>query len=347
MDWREGHVRDVLVAGVVVVTILLGLYLYTGNWPPPVVVESNSMMHVDEDEYRQRFGTTRADDLGFGRLGTIDPGDLVLVKKVEAPEEIATYADGGEEHYGMAGEVIVYYRFGDRGATPIIHRATTYVERVERAGEVNYEVRWAASWDDQGTCSTRDGQRFCTFDGDDNGVTIPELNLHHKHFQWSGFITKGDNSVGNYAPDQVLGIMAEPVRMDPTASCPGGRSCNWVQGVARGELPWFGLIKLMLTNPPNKNAEVAGHPYYWSIGKMTAPQDLWIMLVVGLAVVGLAPVAIDMGFQKWKEVRAEHREESGAPPPAPPADPPDDETPADEDGPSGSHAPTRVELDLE
>ncbi len=319
MDLQDGHLRDLLIAGVVVGGILLGLYLYTGNWPPPVVVESNSMMHVDPDEYNCAGsragptcdpGSTRAADVPFGRIGTIDPGDLVLVKEIQRASDVTTFADGDEEHYGMSGEVIVYYTRGQRDSTPIIHRAMTYVDRQEQPdGDATYTVTWSPQWaqpDSARSCDLdTDGQGTCTF-GDD-GVEIDELGIKSpRRFQHSGFITKGDNVVGNFAADQRLSsprLPSEPVRAE------------WIQGVARAELPWFGLIKLALTGPL-KNAEVANHDYYWTLGSMAAPKDLWTMLFVGLGVVGLAPVGIDYAIHRYSN-RGDGPDQGG-PPPEPP-----------------------------
>ena len=71
-DWlREG----MLAAGLV--GLLLGsMFLATGSFPPMVVVESGSMMH----------------DLDDGAVGSIDPGDLILVMNPDRVE-IITYVE--------------------------------------------------------------------------------------------------------------------------------------------------------------------------------------------------------------------------------------------------------------
>ena len=62
-------VRDVVVALLAVFVILMILWGYTGQWfaAPMVAIESGSMEHPNSP---------------FGRLGTIDAGDMVLVQKV-------------------------------------------------------------------------------------------------------------------------------------------------------------------------------------------------------------------------------------------------------------------------
>lgn len=302
MDLGDGPGRDLLVALAVVGGILLLLFLYTGNWPPPVVVESNSMMHVDQAEYEGNTGDTRADGVPYGRIGTIDPGDLVLVKSVDEAASISTYALGDDEHYGMPGEVIIYFKDGPRPGTPIIHRAMTYIQVEGQDSVRTYHVQWSDGWTYTGEqgCQTSSDTRVCTFGSD--GVTIPELDMQGKSFDESGFLTKGDNDAGNPAPDQVIGITDGLVQVDQ------------IQGVARAELPWFGLIKLTLTGSLSSTAEVRDHPYFWTIGQMTAPKDLWIMLGAGLTFVAFAPVGLDYGIHYGRRWIDERLEEPDSPP---------------------------------
>lgn len=389
MKLPEGHARDILVAIAVVGGILFSLYLYTGTWPPPVVVESNSMMHIEPEEYSEDFGDTRPEDVPYGRFGTVDPGDLVLVKDVDAAESIHTQAHDGDERYGAPGEVVIYFTNDRMTGTPIIHRSMTYVTALDAqgdpvhagpgAGEVaQYEVVWHPDWQTNVACSssssgpldsgngdectepadcrTQQGQKVCTFD--ESGFRLPDLAREQRYVDevyapaHSGFITQGDNVVGNEAPDQALGIHDEPVPF------------SQIQGVARAELPWFGLIKLALTGDPGATAEVQSHPYYVTIGAMTAPQDLWVMLVAGLAVVGLAPVGLDYGWmylRRWMEADGQGSAEA-APGSNPGPDPPgsggphgheevpdrgaEDEAPGEEEQGEGEEARS-VEIQLE
>jgi signal peptidase len=159
----------------------------------------------------------------YGRIGTIDPGDLVFVRHIATRADVATLAQAGSGHYGKGGDVIVYRPGGSTGVTPIIHRALFYVQ-------VN---------------------------DSDNTLSVPDLNIYHVNtldqpsvtnlarcalggtsgaHRWtmadSGYITKGDNNqVADQCPN---GLGTGPARLD------------WVLGKARGELPWFGLIKLFV-----------------------------------------------------------------------------------------------------
>ena len=104
--------REVFLAGGLVSLLLGAMFLSTGTFPPMVVVESGSMMH-DED----------------GKIGVIDPGDLVLVIN-PARKNVVTYVEAtdtnddnfGYKSHGMYGDVIVFSKNGGTD-TPVIHRA--------------------------------------------------------------------------------------------------------------------------------------------------------------------------------------------------------------------------------
>lgn len=272
--------EDLLIAGAVVGGLLLVLYVYTGVWPPMVVVESGSMMHPNEE-------------VGFGRFGTIDPGDMVFVKRVAGPGEVRTFGDASPNNYGSAGDVLIYYREGLRGCpecTPIIHRSMMYVQA---EGVENVEV----SARRQVTCDTSqaayryrwNGQDVATAPGD--GIVVPELGLgaSGQGYKpcWSGFITKGDNRVTNPRSDQSLGIVrsGQPVQL------------TWIEGKAEGEIPWFGLIKLALGGTLNYPCpSPPGDPScatVWQVGNANAPSDLWLMLLVSIVLLVTLPLAFD------------------------------------------------------
>ena len=134
--------RELGSALLVVIAVFMLTWIYTGNWPPMVVIESGSMEHDDNPLYPEP---------GFTHIGAIDTGDLVLVKSA-GRDDIVTYLAGkqqGYERYGDYGDVIIYYKNGLRGvcsagdsldeaecnrqdgeltpATPVIHRAMPLV----------------------------------------------------------------------------------------------------------------------------------------------------------------------------------------------------------------------------
>ena len=195
-------VLDLGIAVGAVVIIMSALWIYSGQpfpgSPPLVVIESGSMMH---------------DDHSFGRIGTIDPGDIVLAKAVHKRSDIATYGSKKYKRYGDYGDVIIYRPMGRKDQVPIIHRAICWVEYDEKNKTYTveeYGIENATS------------------------ITIPSLGLHNYKPHHSGFITKGDH---NPYPDQYPGfaICREPVKME------------WIIGKAEGELPWFGALKLLLS----------------------------------------------------------------------------------------------------
>lgn len=254
-------VRDGLVLAAVLAVLLASLALYARVWPPAVVVESSSMMHRDGP---------------FGRVGTIDPGDLVVVKAVDGVDDVATLVEGGRSRYGLPGDVLIYFPADDRAAVPIIHRAIAYVE-VEASG---YRVRW----DPDAPCvggASKDGA-WCRYGS--AGVTIPAANLDRYRPNANGFVTKGDNPVTNPDAD-VVNRISHDAEGHPSIVRP-----EWVEGKARGEVPWLGLLKLSLAGQPNERNPPAS---YVRVGWAYAPPDLWVMLGVALAVLVGGPLAFD------------------------------------------------------
>jgi signal peptidase len=186
----------------------------------------------------------------YGRIGTIDAGDFTFVKKVDSKDEIVTYYRGrsiGYSTYSNYGDVIIFQKDGKAG-TPIIHRAILWVE-------LNY---------------TENGLRYdipeLGWFGNDS-ITIKELELQKYQPPHSGFITKGDNNP----------------RCDQKDSLPV--SFEWIIGVARGEIPWFGSIKLLFDDLTTNSAN-AGN----------VRQDCWAMLCVSIAILITVPVAIDYSY---------------------------------------------------
>ena len=220
--------KDVGLALGSVLLVFLVTFAYSGNWPPMVVIESGSMEHSDNPLYEEP---------GFTHIGTIDTGDLVVVKEAKK-SDIVTYLQGKKtdyKKYGDYGDVIVYYKNGIKEVdgspvTPVIHRAMAWVEVLEEPKDMNGD-------------NITD---YYYIPGIDSyfgpKIEFSEIGLsggaHLKDLQNSGYITKGD-STGNPHPDQLThrDINNDPVQpVDP----------DWVVGMARGELPWIGLIKLKL-----------------------------------------------------------------------------------------------------
>lgn len=270
-------VKEVLLLVVAFGSLVGSVAAYAGTWPPAVIVESGSMMHRDSE-------------VAFGRYGTIDPGDLVLVKRVRDAGDVLTAAEEGPETYRAPGDVVVYHANGDATGTPIIHRAIAWVELRENAttGARMYEVAWAEGKPCPGGDAlpeTRPHGPVCVFGS--QGITIPELGILAFKPLADGLVTKGDNPVTNPRADQSSGLstIVKP---------------EWIEGKARGELPWIGLVKLAIAKEENEKLPPAA---WWRVGRAYAPPDLWIMLgATGALLVG-GPLALDAAraFRRTRE----------------------------------------------
>jgi signal peptidase len=201
--------RDVVVIIVILGAIYGGLYVYSGNKRPIYNVISTSMMH---------------DEASYGRIGTIDPGDLIIARSVE---EIHTWTDHDKRSYGDWGDVLIYYPNGERWRTPVIHRAIGWVEANETANAFPGCGRY----------------------------TAPS----------SGYLTKGDHNAHIDQP-----WLSAPV--DP----------SWVIGVARGEVPWIGLIGMGFRAALS---EIGIAPT--DVDLNSVPTDCWVMLTVILVLIGI------------------------------------------------------------
>lgn len=226
-----------------------------------------------------------ADDVVYGRIGTLDPGDLVVIRAVDDDSDVVTLLEGGRTRYGAVGDVVLYRPAGDETETPIIHRAIAYVDVAESRGATTYRVKWDPATPCAGG-ARRDGA-WCVFDS--RGILLPEHGIvdpgerPYKPTR-DGFITKGDNPLTNRLADPMAGISTDD------NGRPSVVPLEWVEGVSRGELPWLGLLKLAVQGQPN---EAQPPPSYVRVGSAYAPADLWVMLVVSLAAVLLAPMVID------------------------------------------------------
>jgi signal peptidase len=231
-----GILRDVAISGAIVGGILLALYLFSGVWPPMVVIESSSMMHGDDSQ-----------------LGVIDTGDLTLVQKVSERGDIVTYVEAtcrtdphyGLREYGDYGNVIVYRKNG-RAETPVIHRAIAWVEYNASASDPSRRL-FRGDLPDIGVYNVSEYYVNVTSYRPENYLKQERLYIQISAIfaatttsttPHSGFFTKGDHNIP-YVDQWVLylqgGVRVEPVKLE------------WIVGKAQGELPWFGLFKLWIT----------------------------------------------------------------------------------------------------
>ena len=287
--------RDIAIGGLVILIVLSSMWAYTGRWgsSPVVVVESGSMMHCSNGF--PQFGRD-CDSGRFGRLGTIDPGDLILVKDADA-DRLGAFAGDGKDHYGDPGDVIVYQPSGDSARVPVIHRAMAWVE-VHADGTYSVPDLGLVRVDDlddpklqalglkPGFASVVRGSQYDAF----CGPAGPGR---------SGFITRGDN---NAAADQG----PDPHPLGDISVCLA--QPEHILGVARGEVPWLGLVKLYVTDvlgggcpvlPVGDRGTLPECNYYNASG------DAKVLLLVVLVVLVGGPYA----YEKLR-----HRRQAAQPP---------------------------------
>jgi signal peptidase len=267
--WRNDNkkimfIRDISVILLTIFVILLLLWTYTGQWfaSPIVAIESGSMEHTPP-----MFPT----DPPFGRLGTIDAGDMVLVQKVYLRNDVAVYggdlggaqAKNGWQSYGDYGDVIIYHPDGNKNITPIIHRAMCWVEVETNGNQIRYTIK-----------------EFGIYNETSIGP-IPELGLDlsvKPNWKHSGFLTKGDNNeLFDNLPDQGIYESSQPVKL------------GWISGKARLEIPWFGAINLFFSDIMNGTNNVGN-----------VHEDCLTCLVILIAILVLIPISLDVK-DYWKQ----------------------------------------------
>lgn len=305
-----------LLAVAMIAFLVLGLWAHTGTMPPLVVVESSSMIHEEN-----------------GEVGSIDAGDLILV--MDTPyDNIITFAEAsdrsnkyhGYETHGMEGDVIIYHKNGDEG-TPIIHRAILRVEPSQTtspnrlaANDSDYCPNggtWDSAVEDEdgeiGTCVltwsvpgtnvTNAETITIRFDGYNAGYydckRMAHANVEPYLVVWnwqpkhSGIVTLGDNNQcsvdqGGLVVNGSSGIhsasgVAGPVRED------------WLVGVAGGEIPWLGTVKLMLSG-----ADSPGTQY--------VPGSSFLFLAMVIGGIIFAPVGLEVMLKKIMQESPEMRQ---------------------------------------
>lgn len=245
-DNKISIVRDVVVALLAVFIILMLLWGYTGQWfaAPMVAIESGSMEHPNPP---------------FGRLGTIDAGDMVLVQKVSKFEDVIPHggpimgaeAENGWQTYGDYGDVIIYKPMGRTDVSQIIHRAMCWVEVTIVDGKKSYTIA------DYGIYN-------------ETSLTITQFGLYNRDPGWthSGFLTKGDN---NEIIDQITDICPQPVKTE------------WISGKARLEIPWLGTINLFFEDVLHGKNTVAN-----------VHEDSLICLGVVITILVSIPIVLDV-----------------------------------------------------
>ncbi len=270
--------KDILIAFIIIGIILSALFTYSGRWPPMVVIESSSMSHSE-----------------VSQVGLIDTGDIVIVKTSDR-DDIVTYLEGrvnGYSKYGEYGDVIIYRPMGSISKTPIIHRPVMYLEINESGRSFDIPTLKDLEYGEDWACDQ--GEHYRSINGTitiyDYGFREAQVRINLGQliisgYNHSGYITMGDNNVsprtgGHY--DQGYGICPAPIKDE------------WVEGKAKGELPWFGIMKLAYMG---KTREI--------------PSNSWNNLAISLVLIVGLPLGVDVAYEYFfveKEEKEEAEEE--------------------------------------
>lgn len=288
-DPLKSLIRELILAAAMIAILILGLWAHTGSMPPLVVVESSSMIHDIEGE----IGSIDAGDLILVHNQPYD----TIVTFAEA-SQVGSVHHGYASH-GMAGDVIIYEKNGDPG-TPIIHRSIlrvlphdTYSPSRETDSNSSNEDHCptggtydqystdvlegiagtcVVNWDVPGTDQLAVESITVKFDGiqaglyDCNRPSHANVETYLVVWQWqplhAGMLTLGDNNKcsvdqGSSAVNGSSGVHSQSGLVGPVAS-------DWVIGVAGGELPWLGTVKLMVSGGDSPGTSyVPTSSFYW------------------------------------------------------------------------------------
>ena len=298
MSWNI--LREAILAMCMIGTLILSLWGVTGQMPPLVVVESDSMVHDEES----------------GEVGSIDAGDLVLVHD-QPGEDVVTYAEAsdpfntrhGYSSHGMEGVVIIYNKNG-KESTPIIHRAILEAVPSQTSTpaadgsctdsgvhDENLQI-CIHTWDVPGTTLRNVSSISWEFNGNMTGMYDCQRNQEFNHGEvglaphlvvedWkptrAGFLTLGDNN--HCSVDQGWngargGVQGASGLYDLDGRPVGAVASEHLVGIAGAEIPWLGTIKLMMTGGD-------------SPGTSQVPSASWGWLFLSAAIVLLFPMVLE------------------------------------------------------
>ncbi len=256
------------VAGIGVFALVAFALLWGGTGQsigeaPVVVIETGSMMDCAQGVDTR---TPVCESTSFGRLGAIDPGDLVFVRNADSQGDVATLVEDGRDRYGKPGDAVVYRPGGREDLTPVIHRAMFWIE-IHDDGSFSVPelgITRSTNYDDP---RINDRERFGL-----EGFCQLRLGNNPE----SGWITKGDN---NRCWDQTGSHSISPGPVQP----------EWLLGKARGEVPWVGLLKLFVFD------FISGTDNYGN-----APGDLKAFMWFSVAAVIVVPWGAEKGWDYYR-----------------------------------------------
>ncbi len=311
--------REMVLAVAMISFLVLGLWAHTGTMPPLVVVESSSMIHDESGE----VGSIDAGDL----ILVMDTPYEKIVTFAESSDP--SNKNYGYEMHGMNGDVIIYQKNGDSG-TPIIHRAILRVEASQTNSpdrSVSADANNSAHCPDGGTWDLgvvdTDGEiGTCVLTWSVPGTNVSDVETITIHFDgqqagyydckrfthanvepylvvwnWqpkhSGVVTLGDNN--QCSVDQGGLVVNGSSGVHSASGVAGPVQEAWLVGVAGGEIPWLGTVKLMLSGPN-------------SPGTQYVPGSSFVFLAVLIGGIILAPLGLEMGLKKIMDSSPELRQ---------------------------------------
>jgi signal peptidase I len=299
--------REALLAGGMIGLLILGLWFHTGTLPPLVVVESDSMIHEVDGE----IGSIDAGDLIL--VHNLEIEHVVTYAEATQPGN-QHFAD---EMHGMGGDVIIFQKNGLE-STPIIHRAILRAIPHDTISPLNRDTGECpddASWDPEsvdidgevGTCvltwdvpgtTLEDVETISwIFDGNNTGFYDCQRNSVYNHggvisdylqiVDWdpkhSGIITLGDNNhcsvdQGSDVTPGAAGLPTQDENGRFTYGIDAVRG-EWLVGIAGGEIPWLGTVKLALSS---------GGP-----GTDYVPSSAWVGLISSIVILLASPFILE------------------------------------------------------
>ncbi len=258
-------------AGVALFAVLAVTVLWGGTGQPlgeapVVVIETGSMMDCAQGVDTR---TPICESTSFGRLGAIDPGDLVFVRDADRQSDVSTMVEEGRDRYGKPGDAVVYRPGGREDLTPVIHRAIFWIEL---HGDGTFSVP------ELGLNRETNLDHPAIMDRERFGLE-GFCQLRFGEGAQSGWITKGDN---NRCWDQTGSHSISPGPVQP----------EWLLGKARGEVPWVGLLKLFVFD------FLSGTDNY-----ANAPGDLKAFMWTTVVAVIVVPWGAEKGWEIYRNRR--------------------------------------------
>ena len=328
----SGLVREVLLAVAMISLLVGGLWLHTGTMPPLVVVESSSMVHdakgeigsIDAGDLILVHGRNPAGVITFAEA--TDPTHPAYGHQSHGlGGDVVIYAKNGEE-----GTPIIH-----RAILRVLANTTTTPDRaaLAAAGHVTDEPFtnepgdgfacpdggvWdptltdagdgalgtcILTWDVPGTEVLDQPTITVVFDGRSAGYydckrsahanAEPHLVVHEWAPSHEGLLTLGDNNFCSV--DQGSGATNGSTGVQGATGLVHAVRTDWIVGRAGAELPWLGVVKLMLASS--------------GPGTQYVPRSAFVGVASIVALVLALPMVIDPMFRRLIE-RAPEAEEA-------------------------------------